>query len=107
MYGRPRISKTSFSLCATIRLSLSLRVIPELSNFRPLGHGSALAMGVTWVTHFDFACNLKSRWNMMEPVHPTTVVQYTSGTAKIRSSLRLLLEPGREKMVRAFAMTST
>jgi hypothetical protein len=38
--------------------------------------------------------------------HPTTVVQYASGTAKIRSSLRLLLEPGREKTVSAFAITS-
>ena len=38
--------------------------------------------------------------------HPTTAVQYTSGTAKIRSSLRLLFEPGREKTVSAFARTS-
>jgi hypothetical protein len=76
------------------------------------------------MTYFDLACNLRSRWNIVEPVlresrqnhparapervtyHPTTAVQYTSGTAKIRSSLRLLLEPGREKTVSAFARTS-
>ena len=76
------------------------------------------------MTYFDLACNLRSRWNTVEPVlresrqshparalkrityHPTTAVQYTSGTAKIRSSLRLLLESGREKTVSAFARTS-
>jgi hypothetical protein len=39
-------------------------------------------------TYTDFAANLRSLWNMVPPVHPTTAVQYVSGSVQTKSTRR-------------------
>lgn len=42
-------------------------------------------------THRFFAQLLKSRSNIVDPVHPTTAVQYVFGNANMKSTLLLVL----------------
>lgn len=82
-------SARSYSSCS-LRFGIQPKVALEHSGTGPEGSSRRnRSTGSTKSTH-----------------HPTTAVQYTSGTAKIRSSLRLNFDPGREKTVSAFAITS-
>jgi hypothetical protein len=110
-HGKPIISKISFSERGNMSwesrrrlLEIQMSVIlllcnavefgtynPELSNFSPLSKKievSPRLIKQRTRTYTDFAANLRSLWNMVPPVHPTTAVQYVSGSAQIKSTRR-------------------